>query len=84
MKMFFDWAAVFSVVFISTVLATFLIDPSPVAELKWADILGRGVILAGATTGFYIAVTWLRREGSTVPEDIRQKLPDDPTGGATQ
>lgn len=81
MKLAADWLSVFAVVFVATVLATFLIDPSPIAQQDWADILGRGTILAGMTTVFYMAVTWLRRDGSTVPDDIRNKLPDDPAGG---
>lgn len=75
---FLDWFAVFLVVFITTALATFFVDPSPIEVMDKGVLMWRSGLIAIAVTVFYAAVTWLRRSGSTVPEDIADRLPSDP------
>lgn len=78
-----DWVAVFMVVFISTALATFLIDPSPIETVDRGVLVYRASVLAICVTVFYAAVVWLRRQGSSVPDDIQKKLPQNPPGTDT-
>lgn len=75
-----DWGAVWLVVFISVALSTFLVDPSQFEVADRWTLAARAALLATFVTAFYASVTWLRRPGSTVPEDIRDRLPDDPPG----
>lgn len=80
-----DWVAVWLIVFISVALSTFVIDPSNFEDLDKGVLIWRSGLLSTFVTVFYASVTWLRRPGSTVPEDIRDKLPQDPptTGDTT-
>lgn len=73
-----DWVAVFLIVFISVALATFLIDPSPIETMDRGTLIYRAFVLASCVTIFYASAVWLRRQGSSVPDDIRSKLPQDP------
>jgi hypothetical protein len=78
LKTLADWIAVWLIVFISATLSTFIIDTSSVeTELRWILVF-RAAVMATAVTVFYASVVWLRREGSTVPQDITERLPHDP------
>jgi len=72
-----DWVAVWLVVFISVALSTFVIDPTSFEDSDKTLLTFRSGLLASFITVFYASVTWLQRAGSTVPDDVFDKLPHD-------
>lgn len=82
---FFDWLAVFILVAVSVGLSAFLVDPSQIETADKGELAWRAVIVAGGVTAFYGSLTWIRRPNSSVPDDVQQRLPQDPpTEGMTQ
>ncbi len=78
-----DWVAVWLILFISVALSTYLIDPSNFEIADKGVLLVRASVLSTSVTIFYMAATWLRRTGSTVPGDILDRLPSDVPEGIT-
>ncbi len=75
-----DWVAVWVIVFIATTLSTFIVDPSQVLHIDMGMLLYRSSLFTSAVTLFYGAWTWLRRTGSTVPQEIQDQLPHNAPG----
>jgi apolipoprotein N-acyltransferase len=75
-----DWIGVWLIVFLSVALSTFVVDPSGSETTNFWVLIVRAAILATAVTLFYGSWVWVRRETSTVPQDIQDKLPANAPG----
>lgn len=76
-----DWLCVWLIVFLSVALSTFMVDPSGSVDENFGTLVLRGALLASAVTGFYASWVWVRRETSTVPQDVQDKLPSNAPNG---
>jgi hypothetical protein len=79
-----DWIAVWLIVFIATTTSTFIVDPSQVLNIDMGTLLYRSSLFTSAVTIFYGSWTWLRRAGTTVPQEIQDKLPHNAPSTADQ